>query len=131
MGKTPPASDSNLRLRPFGLTNMTSISAGREWLIPVKVTLRLVSTPVKPVTFMVEGYGVAGVEMVERSLMAMAFVLAKLVAAVPVVVTFMLQPPAMLPDWVSRSSTTYRFQVPLGSAPLKTLAKDPLPSVCA
>src|SRR5437867_1241112 len=69
----PPASDINTTARPAGLTSSRSMSSGKEWLRLESVTVTLLTTPGRPETMMVEGYGVAAAP----SLIVMELVLRK------------------------------------------------------
>lgn len=122
-------SDMRSRAAPFGFTSNTSTSAERVWLKPVRVTFTSVTTPVKPETLIVEGYNEAGSDTVVTSLIVMLVELLNAVAGEPLVVTVNPHPPAKLPAFVSVSSAIYKLQFPFGSAPLKTLAKVPAPSL--
>jgi hypothetical protein len=58
--RPPPVCDirSTLALAP-GLTRSALTSCGKVWVNPLSVAVALVTTPTKPVTVMVAGYGVA------------------------------------------------------------------------
>lgn len=54
-----PRSDSTTRLAPVGDTTIASTSLSAPWVRPLNVTVTLVTTPVIPLTGMIDGYGLA------------------------------------------------------------------------
>jgi hypothetical protein len=58
----PPTSDTTSAFRPPGPTSRTSMSSGYVWESPSRDMRTSVTTPVRPETSQVDGYGVAGPE---------------------------------------------------------------------
>jgi len=75
----PPTSLMSIETWPLGPANTMSKSLGKVWVNPYNVTdTWLIDWPSKPVTEMVDGYKAAVVGGVPESLIAIAFVFAKL-----------------------------------------------------
>ena len=114
-----PASDSTMTFRPPGPSSRMSMSRPHWWLNERNVTVTLLTTPVRPVTLIEDGYGEPAV--LSRIVIAVAFVNAcvcvwiantvttnaSLVVLVPSLTKTVM---VAVPDWsVSGVTVTVRF----------------------
>ena len=59
-GPVPPTSDMIVAFFPAGPTSNTSMSLANPWVIPLSLTVTLVTVPANPAIDTLEGYGKAG-----------------------------------------------------------------------